>query len=59
MTIGLEMTLPAAAGFWLNLFRIHHTSPVFVILGAMLGLFAAGMFHLLQFARQKEPQKPK
>ena len=50
MTIGLEMALPAAGGYWLDL-RIG-TSPVIVILGTMLG-FAAGMFHLMQIARQK------
>jgi len=50
MTIGLEMALPAAAGHWLDL-RIG-TSPIFVILGAMLG-FAVGMFHLMQIARQQ------
>ena len=50
IAIGLEMALPAAGGYWLDL-RIG-TSPVFVILGAMLG-FAAGMFHLLQIARQQ------
>ena len=54
-TIGLEMAIPAGGGYWLDL-RIG-TSPVFVILGAMLG-FAAGMFHLMQIARQKGPQKP-
>jgi F0F1-type ATP synthase assembly protein I len=48
--IGLEMALPAAAGHWLDL-RLG-TSPVFVILGAMLG-FVAGMFTLLQIARQQ------
>ncbi len=49
MTIGLEMALPAAGGYWLDL-RIG-TLPAFVTLGAMLG-FVAGMFHLLQIARQ-------
>jgi len=49
MTIGLEMALPAAGGYWLDL-RIG-TLPTFVILGAMLG-FVAGMFHLMQIARQ-------
>jgi F0F1-type ATP synthase assembly protein I len=55
MTIGLEMALPAAGGYWLD-GRIG-TSPVFVILGAMLG-FAVGMFHLMQIARRQGPQKP-
>jgi len=50
MTIGLEMALPAGGGYWLDL-RIG-TSPVFVIVGAVLG-FGAGMSHLLQIARQK------
>ena len=49
MTIGLEMALPAAAGYWLDL-RVG-TPPVFVILGAVLG-FTTGMFHLMQIARQ-------
>ncbi len=49
MVIGMEMALPAAGGYWLD-HRIG-TSPAFVSLGAMLG-FAAGMFHLLQIARQ-------
>ncbi len=47
--IGLEMALPPAAGYWFDL-RVG-MSPLFVILGAILG-FAAGMFHLLQIARQ-------
>jgi len=55
MTIGLEMALPAAAGYWLDLHI--STSPVFVILGALLG-FIAGMFHLLQIARFQGPKKP-
>ena len=49
-TIGLEMALPAGGGYWLDLHI--GTSPVFVILGALLG-FAVGMFHLMQIARQK------
>ncbi len=49
MGISLEMALPAGGGVWLDL-RLG-TSPVFVILGAMLG-FAVGMFHLMQIARQ-------
>ena len=53
MVIGLEMALPAAGGHWLDLRA--GTAPIFVILGAMLG-FAAGMFHLLQIARQKSPK---
>jgi F0F1-type ATP synthase assembly protein I len=53
-TIGLEMAIPAGGGFWLD-FRLG-TSPVFVILGALFG-FAAGMFHLLQIARQQGPPK--
>jgi F0F1-type ATP synthase assembly protein I len=51
-TISLEMALPAVGGYWLDL-RIG-TSPVMVILGSMLG-FAAGMFQLMQIARQKGP----
>ena len=35
MAIGLEMALPAAGGYWLDL-RVG-TSPLFVILGAILG----------------------
>jgi len=56
MTIGMEMALPAAGGYWLDLHV--GTSPIFLVLGAMLG-FAAGMFHLLRIARQQGPQKPK
>ena len=52
MAIGLEMAIPAGGGYWLDL-RIG-TSPLFVILGAMLG-FAAGMFHLLQIAQAERP----
>ena len=48
--IGLEMALPAAGGYWLD--RRFGTAPVFVILGAILG-FAAGMFHLLQIAKEQ------
>lgn len=55
MTIGLEMALPAGGGYWLDLRA--GTSPLFVIVGAILG-FAAGMYHLLQIARQQEPKKP-
>ena len=54
--IGLEMALPPAGGYWLDLHV--GTSPIFLVLGAMLG-FAAGMFHLLRIARQQGPQKPK
>ncbi len=54
-TIGLEMALPAAGGYWLD--RRIGTSPLFVVLGAILG-FAVGMFHLLQIARQQGPRKP-
>jgi F0F1-type ATP synthase assembly protein I len=52
--IGMEMALPAAAGYWLD--RRIGTSPAFVALGAILG-FSAGMLHLLQIARQQGPQK--
>ncbi len=55
MAIGLEMALPAIGGHWLDL-RIG-TSPVLIIGGAVLG-FVAGMFHLLQIARQQGPHKP-
>jgi F0F1-type ATP synthase assembly protein I len=43
MAVGLEMVIPAAGGFWLD----YHfgTLPVFVFLGAMLGV-ALGMYHL-------------
>jgi len=54
MTIGLEMALPAFGGYWLD--HRFGTSPVFVVLGAMLG-FALGMFHLMQIARQKPRQQ--
>ena len=54
--IGLEMAMPAAGGYWLDLHI--GTAPVFVILGAMLG-FAAGMFHLLHIARQQRHDGPK
>ncbi len=53
MVIALEMALPAAGGYWLDS-RLG-ISPVFVIVGAILG-FAAGMFHLLQIARQQGPK---
>jgi len=55
IAIALEMALPAAGGYWLDL-RIG-TSPVFAALGAILG-FVAGMFHLLRIARQRGPSKP-
>lgn len=54
MTIALEMALPAAGGYWLD-HRIG-TSPIFVIVGVILG-FVAGMLHLLQIARQQGPPK--
>jgi F0F1-type ATP synthase assembly protein I len=53
MTIGLEMALPAAGGYWLDLRT--GTSPLFVITGVILG-FAVGMWHLLQIARQDDPK---
>ena len=56
MAIGLEMSLPAAAGFWFD--RRLGISPVLLILGAIVG-FAASMWHLLQIVRQQEPQRPK
>ena len=56
MVIGLEMAIPPAGGYWLDL-RVG-TSPLFVILGAILG-FVGGMFHLLQIAGQKGPSQPR
>jgi len=50
VTIGLEMAIPPAGGYWLDL-RVG-TSPVFVVLGAILG-FTGGMSHLMRIARQK------
>ena len=54
-TIGLEMALPALGGYWLD-GRIG-TTPVFVIIGALLGV-AVGMLHLIQMVRQQEPPRP-
>ena len=53
-TIALEMTLPAAGGHWLD--GRAKTSPLFVILGAVLG-FVLGMYQLLQIARQADKKK--
>lgn len=44
-TIGLEMALPPAGGWWLD--ERWGTEPWLLIAGAVLG-FAAGMLHLLQ-----------
>jgi F0F1-type ATP synthase assembly protein I len=54
-TIGLEMTLPACGGYWLDV-RLG-TSPGFLIAGAALG-FALGIWSLLQIARQAGGKKP-
>ncbi len=51
MVIGLEMAIPPAGGYWLDV-RVG-TFPVFVILGAILG-FVGGMFHLLKTAQQPD-----
>jgi len=56
MSIGLEIALPIAAGYWLD--RRWHLSPVFVLLGSMLG-FALGMLSLFQLARPRDSGKPK
>ena len=47
-TIGLEMSLPGAGGYFLD--RWLGTLPVFVICGVILG-FAVGMFQLMQLAK--------
>lgn len=46
--IGLEMSLPALAGYWLD--GRWGMTPIFVTTGAILG-FAVGMLHVLQLAR--------
>ncbi len=55
-TIGLEMALPPAGGYWLD-GRIG-TLPLFVVVGGILGL-VVGMFHLMQIARQNGAQTPR
>ena len=50
-TISLEMALPAGLGAWLD--RSWGTSPWMVVLGAALGLYAAGA-SLMQIVRQQE-----
>ena len=54
MTIAVEMAIPAAGGYWLD--RRIHTLPLFVLLGAVLGI-SVGMYHLWQIAREQGPQK--
>lgn len=56
-TIGLEMALPPAGGYWLDHWLVL-TLPVFVIVGAILG-FVVSMFHLMQIARQDGKQTPR
>jgi F0F1-type ATP synthase assembly protein I len=47
-TVGMEMALPAAGGYWLD--RRFNTLPICAAIGALLG-FAIGFYHLLQIAR--------
>lgn len=54
-TIGLEMALPAAGGYWLD-DRLG-TLPLFLLLGAAVG-FAIGMIQLLHVARRESRKKP-
>ena len=57
-TIGLEMSLPALGGNWLD--DRWGTSPWLVCIGAVIG-FGVGMWHLLKLARQSDgnPTRPK
>lgn len=57
-TIGLEMSLPALGGNWLD--NRWGTSPWLVCVGAVIG-FALGMWHLMQLARTSSntPTRPK
>lgn len=48
-TLGFELALPAALGYWLD--RKWGTGPWLLIAGAVLG-FLAFMTHLLQIAKQ-------
>lgn len=48
-TVSLEMSLPAAGGYWLD--DRWGTDPWLVIVGAILG-FVVGFRHLLQMAEQ-------
>jgi hypothetical protein len=47
-TVSLEMALPPAGGYWLDV--VFHSSPGFLILGAILG-FVLGLFQLMQIAQ--------
>jgi F0F1-type ATP synthase assembly protein I len=47
-SIGLEFTLPVAAGFAID--RHWHTTPGATLVGAILG-FLAGMMHILAVAK--------
>ena len=51
-TIALEMVLPGAAGYWLDL-KLG-TRIVFLVIGVVLG-FSVAMLHLIQLTK---PQKP-
>lgn len=47
-TVGLEMALPAALGYWLD--ERWGTEPWLIILGGALG-FTVGLRHLLQMQK--------
>ncbi len=49
--IGLEMSLPAGCGYWLDV--RWGTLPLMVVLGAGFG-FTIGMLHLLRMVRVSE-----
>lgn len=53
-TVALEMTLPALAGHWLD--GRWGTRPLFVLLGAMLGL-AIGLMHLLRMSAKQRKRR--
>lgn len=55
-SIGLQMALPAAAGWWID--DRFGTKPIFLICGAVLG-FATSMLAILRLARDSSPPSRK
>ncbi|MFH1299846.1 MAG: AtpZ/AtpI family protein [Planctomycetota bacterium] len=55
-TVGLEMSLPAFLGHWLD--KKWGTTPWLTAIGAVLG-FILGMIHLLRMAKEAEDKERK
>ena len=51
--VGTEMVVPIGIGFLLD-YYLFHTSPLFMIVGALVGL-VGGVIHLIVLNRPKRP----